>query len=770
VAFTLILMFAVFLSTAAQESLPRQEQPFKGQQGRTWKDSKPDFPQPVKAPPGAPNVLLILLDDVGFGQTSTFGGPVVTPALDHLAANGLRYNRFHTTALCSPTRAALLTGRNHHAVGAGIITELATGYPGYHNLLPKSAATIAEVLRQNGYNTSAYGKWHNTPDSETSLAGPFDRWPTGLGFEYFYGFFGGDTSQWDPDLVENTSRIEKPRDQKDYHLTTAMADKAIAWMRQQKTIAPDKPFFVYFAPGATHAPHHAPQEWVDKYKGKFNRGWDKLREEVFARQKQLGVIPANAVLTPRPASLPAWDWLNADQKRLYARMMEIYAGFLAHTDAQVGRVIEAIAQLGVMDNTLIIYIVGDNGASGEGGLHGSVNELKLFNGIPDTMEANLARIEQLGGPLTFNHYPAGWAHAGSTPFPWVKQVASHFGGMRNPVVISWPQRIKDKGGLRTQFHHVIDVVPTILEAAGIQAPRGVNGIPQQPLDGVSMAYTFDDAKAKGRRVTQYFELLGNRGIYHDGWMASAFRGRLPWAAAAQSKEFDDDEWELYNLEEDFSQSNNLAAKDPKKLRALQDIFWIEAAKNNVLPLDDRTIARFDVSSRPSLMADRQSFTFYPGLLRLPEGSAPDLKNKSHSITISADIPAAGAEGVLVTQGGRFGGYGLFIQNGKLTYIYNLAMEKTWTITSSDKVPAGKVTLRYEFTYDGGGAGRGGIGRLFINGKPVGEGRIERTLPFRLSLSESFDVGEDTGTPMTESYQTPFRFSGTIHQVRVDLGK
>jgi arylsulfatase len=742
---------------------------FKGVVGRTYKESKPYFAPLVAPPKGAPNVLLVLLDDVGFGQASTFGGPIQTPSLDKLARNGLRYNQFHTTALCSPTRAALLTGRNHHSVGTGVIVEFATGFDGYNAIMPKSAATVAEVLRQNGYNTSAYGKWHNVPEHETSMAGPFDRWPTRMGFEYFYGFFGGDTNQWEPALVENTRRIAKPADKKHYHFTEDIADRAIDWVRSQQTIAAGKPFFMYFAPGACHAPHHAPREWIDKYKGKFDQGWDKVREETFARQKQLGVVPANAKLTPRPDCLPAWESLSADEKRLYARMQEVFAGFLSHTDHEVGRVIDTIEEIGQLDNTLVLYIVGDNGASAEGGLQGSVNETRLFSRVPEDLQANLKMIDQLGGPLTYNHYPAGWAHAGCTPFQWVKQIASHFGGTRNPMVVSWPKRIHDKGGLRTQFHHVIDVAPTILEATGISAPAVVNGVPQKPVDGVSMAYTFDHPEAKSRRTTQYFEMLGNRAIYHDGWIAAAFRGRLPWSMIVPTYGFDDVRWELYHVAEDFSEADDLAAKEPQRLRRLQDLFWVEAAKNNVLPLDDRVAFRVDPLTRPSVTAGRTKFTYFPGTIRLPEMSAPAMKNCSYTITAEAVIPEAGAEGMLLTQGGRFGGHGLFVQGGKLTYVYNLAGAYVYTITSDRKVPSGEVTLRYEFARNFGLAGAGGTGRLFINGKKVGEGAIERTVPGRFSLDEGLDVGEDTGTPVCESYQVPFKFTGTLKRVIIELG-
>ncbi|BAY60150.1 sulfatase [Calothrix brevissima NIES-22] len=750
---------------ATSEVLPVPLPEFKGKIGLTYKESQPDFPQPITAPANAPNVLLVILDDVGFGQASTFGGPVDTPNLTRLAETGLRYNQFHTTALCSPTRAALLTGRNHHSVNTGVVEELATGYPGYTTVLPKSAATVAEILRQNGYNTAAFGKWHNTPDFETSAAGPFDRWPTGLGFEYYYGFLGGDTNQWSPALVENTKRVDKPN-KPDYHLTPDLVDHAIAWIRNQQSIAPEKPFFAYLATGATHAPHHAPKEWIDKYKGKFDQGWDKLREETFARQKQLGVIPANAQLTPRPQELPAWDSLSAEQQKLYAHMAEVFAGFLGHTDYEVGRLINAVDQLGELDNTLVIYVVGDNGASAEGGLTGSVNELQVFNGVPENLQQLLAAYDDLGSPKTFNHFPAAWAWAVNTPFQWTKQIASHFGGTRNPLVISWGANIKDKGSIRSQFHHVIDITPTILEVAGITAPKQVNGVKQQPIEGTSLAYTFNNPNASSHRETQYFEMLGNRAIYDEGWVAAARHGRLPWERTVKGS-FDTDEWELYNIAEDFSEANNLAKKNPEKLEKLQKLFLKEAKKHNVLPLDDRIAERFDVKIRPSLTRGRTTFTYYPGTVGIPEGSAPNLKNRSFTITANVEVPENGAEGVILTQGGRFAGWSFFLEDGKPTYVYNYANTARYTIQSPEKLPSGKSTIRFNFDYDGG-VGAGGIGKLFINDQLLAEGRVDKTIAYRLALDETFDVGRDTGTPVVDTYQVPFNFTGNLQQVSLDL--
>ncbi|MFN6564593.1 MAG: arylsulfatase [Nostoc sp. ChiSLP01] len=770
---SLIVSLAIIILTvsspalaATSKVLPIPQPEFKGKIGITYKDSKPDFPQPITAPAKAPNVLLVILDDVGFGQASTFGGPVETPNLTRLAETGLRYNQFHTTALCSPTRAALLTGRNHHSVNTGVVEELATGYPGYTTILPKSAATVAEVLRQNGYNTAAFGKWHNTPDFETSAAGPFERWPTGLGFEYFYGFLGGDTNQWSPALVENTKRVEKPANNPDYHLTPDLVDHAIAWIRNQQSIAPDKPFFTYLATGATHAPHHAPKAWIDKYKGKFDQGWDKLREEIFARQKQLGVIPASAQLTPRPQELPAWDSLSAEQKKLSAHMAEVFAGFLAHTDYEIGRLIDAVDQLGELDNTLVIYIVGDNGASAEGGITGTVNELKFFNGVPENLPQLLASYDDLGSPKTFNHFPAAWAWGVSTPFQWTKQIASHFGGTRNPLVISWGEGIKDRGGIRSQFHHVIDIAPTILEVTGIAAPKEVNGVKQQPIEGTSLVYSFDNPDAPSTRETQYFEMLGNRAIYDRGWIAAARHGRLPWERTVKG-DFDTDKWELYNIAEDFSEANNLAEENPDKLEKLQKLFLKEARNHQVLPLDDRVLDRFDVKIRPSLNAGRTNFTYYPGVFGIPEGSAPNLKNRSFSITANVEIPETGAEGILLTQGGRFAGWSFFVEDGKPTYIYNYANADRYIIQSREKLPPGKSILRFDFDYDGG-IGAGGIGKLFINQQQVAEGRIEKTIAYRLALDETFDIGRDTGTPVVDTYQVPFAFTGNLQQVSLEL--
>ena len=751
-------------------SLPRPDFKFPGTVGRTYKTSDPpQFPQPVKAPAGAPNVVLILLDDSGFGQYSTFGGGIPAPTLDKLAAEGLKYNRFHTTALCSPTRAALITGRNHHSAATGVITEAATGYDGYTCVLPRSCGTIGQVLQQYGYTTAWIGKNHNTPAWETSAAGPFDRWANGLGFDYFYGFNAGDMNQWDPVLFENRNLV--PRSTKPgYHLTEDLADKAIAWTRQVTSIAPDKPFFLYVAPGANHSPHHAPQEWIDRFRGKFDAGWDAYREATFQRQKQLGIIPANAKLTSRSAGLPAWDSLNDGQKRIYARMMEVFAGFAAHVDHHMGRIVDAVKQLPNADNTIFLYIVGDNGASAEGGLEGSINENLFFNGFPEEWEKNLEHIDELGGPKWFNHFPSAWAHAMNTPFQWTKQVASHLGGTRNPLVVSWPAKIKDRGGLRSQFVHTIDLVPTLYEAIGITPPQVLNGIPQKPIEGTSFLGSLFDPKAPESRPTQYFELLVNRGIYHQGWLASS-RSFVPWVPVRG--EFDPltARWELYNLDEDFTQSNDIAAQHPDKLRELESIFWKEAEKYNVLPLDWRAVERLsaELQGRPSLAGKRRQFVYFPGQVALPDGASPPMLNKSWTITADVEIPAGGAEGMIYTHGGLTGGLGLYLQEGRCHFSYNmLAIDRY--LVSSAPLPQGRVSLKVQFQYEGqpGELGKGGAVTLLANGRKIGEGKLPKTVPLQFSLGEGVDVGRDSGSAVSDQYRLPFEFTGKIEKVTVDL--
>jgi len=776
-ALSLALGAALPLPAGAQEVLPRPPEPFKGKIARTAAESTPDFPRGIEAPKGAPNVLLILTDDVGFGAASTFGGPIPTPTFDKLAKAGLRYNTFHTTALCSPTRSALITGRNHHTNATGVITEMGTGYPGYNSLMPKSSGSIGEILKQNGYNTSWFGKNHNVPDWQTSQAGPFDLWPTGLGFEYFYGFIGGDTDQWHPAIFDGTKPIEAPNDPK-YHLDADLADHAIAWIRQQNSLAPDKPFFAYYAPGLTHAPHHAPKDWIAKFKGQFDQGWDKLREETFARQKQMGIIPANAKLTARPNEIPSWDSRSADEKKLYAHMMEVYAGSLAYVDHNIGRVIQAVEDTGEMDNTLIIYEMGDNGASGEGTLQGLSNEVGVAgNGVEETIPYLLSIMNDLGGPTTYNHYPVGWAHAMDTPFQWTKQVASHFGGTRNDLVISWPKRIKQTGEVRSQFSSVIDIVPTILEAAGVKEPTMINGVKQTPIEGTSLVYSFDDAKTATHHPSQYFELMGNRGVYDNGWMANTSPLKLPWAKVsldAPTPNPDDFKWELYNIAEDFSQANNLATQNPAKLKELQAVFEREAQKYNVYPLDSSLAERMDVRLRPSLTRGRSTFTYYPGTIRVPEGAAPDLKSKDFTVTAEVVIPEGGADGVLITQGGRFGGWGLLIIDGKPQFVHAFSNQPQhkYRVASNEKLAAGKHTIKLDFKYDGPGMGKSGTGTLSVDDRQVAQGKIERTIPVRFSLDETFDVGEDTGTPVVEDYlaKMPFKFTGTLNKVVIELGK
>lgn len=749
--------------------LPRPDFRFPGEVGRTFQDSdKAQFPQPVKAPAGAPNIVLILLDDAGFGQFGTFGGGIPSPTMDKLAAEGLRYNRFHTTALCSPTRAALITGRNHHSAAFASITEVATGYDGYTGILPKECGTLGEVLWQNGYCTAWVGKNHNTPPWETSAAGPFDRWANGLGFEYFYGFNAGDMNHWNPILYENRNLVPASNDP-DYHLTEDLADKSIAWVRKMKSIAPDKPFFLYVAPGATHAPHHAPQEWIEKFRGKFDGGWDQYREETLARQKKLGVVPADTKLTERSHGLPAWDSLNADQKRLYARMMEVFCGYGAHVDHHMGRIVDAVKALPGADNTLFVYIAGDNGSSAEGGIEGSLCENMFFNGFPEKWQDNIKAIDELGGPRHFNHFPSAWAHAMNTPFQWTKQVASHFGGTRNPLIVSWPAKIKNKGEVRSQFLHVIDIAPTIYEICGITPPRVLNGVQQKPIEGTSFAATFGDAKAPERHKTQYFEMFVNRGLYHDGWIASATSFE-PWNPNRGAFDPDQQKWELYNVAEDFSQSENLAAKHPEKLRQLQDLWWVEAARYHVLPLDWRGSERFnsEAMGRPSLVRGRKSMTYYPGTIGVPDAASPPMINKSWTITADVELTGDKTNGMVVTHGGLEGGYGLYLRDGVPTFVYNFLGTERMTFAAKEPLPKGKVKLAVDFRYDGGGMGKGGAITLSANGQPIAEGRLAKTIPVQFSLGEGLDVGRDVGSAVDFTYKLPFEFTGTIEKVTVDL--
>lgn len=755
-------------------TLPFPEMKTPGVIGNTFKDSTPPVRKWVKPPADAPNVVVVLLDDVGFGAAGTFGGVIPTPKLDDLASRGLSFDRFHTTAMCSPTRASLLTGRNPHAVGSGVVSELSTAYDGYIGIIPRSAATLAEILRQHGYATSAWGKWHNTPVWESSVNGPFDHWPTGHGFDKFYGFLGGETDQYEPALIDNTTPIQRS-EKPGYNLTEDLADHAIAWMQQQKSITPDKPFFVYFAPGATHAPLQAPKPWIDRFKGRFDQGWDKVREEIFARQKALGVLPANTVLTPRPEGLPAWDSLPRDEKKVAARLMEAYAGMLAHTEDQVGRLAETLRKMGQFDNTLFIYVVGDNGASGEGGLNGHFHEIDIFNGVAEDPAAVVKRLDEIGGPNSAPHFPAAWAWAMGTPFQWTKQVASHFGGTRNPMVVTWPEGIRTPGGVRSQFAYVSDLMPTILEAANIPVPKQVNGVAQQPVDGQSLVYTFNAPDAADRRRSQYFEMIGNRAMYLDGWMASTTPNHMPWNIANRGPSaLGTERWELYHIDSDFSQAHDLAGQNPGKLRQLQELFRVEARKNKVLPLDDRFLERLSLTNdaaqaqqRPSLTAGRTRFVYYQGAVRINEASAPNIKNRSYAITVKLNVPEAGGEGVLVAQGGAASGWSLYVsRDGFPVYTYVFAGRRT-TMTGASRLPTGAVELRFEFDYDGNGRGKGGIGRMLVNGQSAGEIRLERTVPNLFSISESFDVGTDTMSPVG-SYPRDYRFTSKIDTVVVDL--
>src|SRR5688572_7254353 len=722
----------------------------------------------VKAPEGAPNVVVFLIDDIGFGHASSFGGAIPMPVLDRLAKQGLRYNRFHTTALCSPTRVAILTGRNHHSNNAGAIMEVATAFPGNTGARPQSITPLAEILRQNGYSTSAFGKYHETAPWEVSVSGPFDRWPTHSGFDKFYGFIGGETNQWAPLVHDGTVKVEVEMTL-DYHFTTDMTNQAIRWIRAQQSLTPDKPFFSYFATGATHAPHHVPKEWIAKFTGKFDAGWDVYRQETFERQKKLGLVPQNAKLADRPADIKAWDSLSADEKRLFARQMEVFAAFAAHTDYEIGRVVQAIEDLGELDNTLIFYEVGDNGASAEGGMNGMFNEMTYFNGVVESVPNMLANIDKWGGPETFPHMAAGWAVAGNTPFMWTKQVAANFGGTRNPLVVSWPNRIKAKGEIRSQFHHVVDIAPTVLEAANLPEPKTVNGVTQAPMEGVSMVYTFDNAKAAERHTTQYFEIFGNRAIYHEGWVAATVH-KAPWEAEPR-RGLAEDVWELYNVDEDFSESTDLAKSNPAKLKELQALFMKEAERYRVLPIDDRVLVRFDpaAAGRPDLMAGRKTLTVYEGMTGMMENAFINIKNQSFTVTADVEIPSGAANGVILAQGGRFGGWSLYVKDGRPAYTYNFVGLQQYTVNATEKLSPGKATITLDFAYDGNGRGKGGTATISVNGRKVGEGRIERTNANIFSGDDAADVGVDEGTNVSAAYkQTDNRFTGRIEKVKVDV--
>jgi arylsulfatase A-like enzyme len=769
-------------TTIDGKQIPPPPPEFGGVINEKASDSKAWWAPRVVPPKGAPNVLLIMTDDQGFGAPSTFGGVIPTPAMDRIAKAGLRYTNFHSTSLCSPTRAALITGRNHHSVGSGVVGEIATGFPGYDSIIPIDKGTIGTILKANGYATSWFGKDHNTPSYQSSQAGPFEQWPNGMGFEYFYGFVGGDASQWQPNLFRNTTAIYPFLNNPGWNMQTAMADEAIGYIKQLKEIAPGKPWLVYYVPGATHSPHHPTPEWIKKIGDMhlFDEGWNKLRETIFANQKRLGIMPEDARLTPWPKELPQWDSLSREQKRLFIKQADVYGAYLAYADHEIGRVIQAVEDLGELDNTLIIYIGGDNGASAEGMLDGTPNEFTTFNGVAVPVKDQFLWYPFWGSERTFPHYAAPWAWAMDTPFKWVKQVPSHFGGTAQGVAMSWPGHINDVGGVRRQFHHVIDVVPTILEAAGIPAPDTINGIKQNPIEGVSMAYTWDKANANAttRHTTQYFEMLGNRAIFHDGWVAATTPATLPWELSTKTPPdvITGYNWELYNVNEDPTQFNDLAARMPEKVKELQELFYAEAKKYNVLPLDNSTLARWN-TPRPSLTAGRTEFTYSGELTGVPGSAAPDIKNKSYTITAEVEIPKGGAEGMIVTEGGRFGGYGLFlskgvgdIRRGKVVFLYNL-LDLKRTLWEGPELKAGKHTIVFDFKSDGSGLGKGGTGVLSVDGKEVARNSMEHTIPVTFPEDETFDVGQDTRTGVAlvkYRYDPPFKFTGKINKLTFKL--
>jgi arylsulfatase A-like enzyme len=769
-------------TTIDGKQLPPPDPKFGGVIREKASESTPWWAPRVVPPKGAPNVLLIMTDDQGFGAPGTFGGVIPTPTMDRIAQAGLRYTNFHSTSLCSPTRAAIITGRNHHSVGFGVVGEIATGFPGYDSIIPIEKGTIGTILKANGYATSWFGKDHNTPFYQASQAGPFDQWPNGMGFDYFYGFVGGDASQWQPNLFRNTTAIYPFQGNPGWNLETAMADEAIQYMKQLKEIAPGKPWLVYYVPGATHAPHHPTPEWVKKISDMhlFDEGWNKVREKIFANQKRLGIMPENARLTPWPKDLPEWDSLSWDEKKLFIRQADIYGAYLAYADHEIGRVVQAVEDLGELDNTLIIYIGGDNGASAEGMLNGTPNEFTTFNGVPVPVKDQFLWYPFWGSERTFPHFAAGWAWAMDTPFKWVKQVPSHFGGTAQGVVMSWPGHITDLGGIRRQFHHVIDIVPTILEAAGIPQPDTINGIKQIPIEGVSMAYTWENANAASptRHTTQYFEMLGNRAIYQNGWVAATTPVTLPWELSTKTPPdvITGYSWELYNVEEDPTQSNDLAASMPDKVKQMQDLFYAEAKKYNVLPLDNTTLARWN-TPRPSLTAGRTVFTYSGELTGTPASAAPDIKNKSYTITAEVEIPDGGAEGMIVTEGGRFGGYGLFLSKGefgvgrgKAVFLYNL-LDLKRTIWEGPELEAGRHTIVFDFKSSEPGLGKGGIGVLSVDGKEVARNTLDHTTPITFPEDETFDIGQDTrtGVALLEyRYDVPFRFTGKINKLTFKL--
>ncbi|WP_013630157.1 arylsulfatase [Rubinisphaera brasiliensis] len=759
------------IATAQQPNrsdLPIPLSPFEGKIGKTYKESQADWQHPPSPPEGAPNVIVILLDDVGFGQMSTFGGLIPTPNFDKLASKGLRFNRFHTTAICGPTRAALLTGRNHHECGNGFLMEWATGFPNYSTMIPKETATVGEVLQDNGYATWWFGKNHNTPDWETTVAGPFDRWPTGLGFDYFYGFNAGETHQYYPVLFENTVAVEpKQTPDQGYHFMADMTDRAVARMKFSKSVAPKKPFFMYFAPGAMHAPHHAPPEWRKKFDGKFDMGWEKYREQVYQRQLAMGIIPDGTKLTLRPDWVPAWDSLSDQQKELYTALMENFAGYFAYTDHEIGRLLDAVNELPDADNTLVIYIAGDNGASAEGGHDGTLNEIRNLNGLTTPIESVLKNLDKLGGPETEPHYPIGWAWAGNTPFQWTKQIASHLGGTRNPMVVSWPAKIKHDDEPRDAFLHVVDVLPTILEAAGVPMPESVNGIKQKPLSGKSFLASFTDLGFQGRS-SQYFEIVSNRSMYEDGWKANAHHS-FPWRGDYAPGNWDQDEWELYYLPDDFSEAVNLAEKHPEKLAELKAKFDKAAREHQVYPLDDRFAPRIALPKPPVPGFDPKSntYTYYPGAIRIPEAAAPPVKNRSWTMTSKVKTTGEKAEGVIVGFGGVASGITLYLENGVPVFDYNYFDEHT-VLRGDSVLPADEATIVVDFAYEGGEKPGGPATiTLTVNDKQVAQKKMDATVPGRFGI-DTFGIGEDTGQPVTPNYQPPFEFTGEIESVQFQI--
>jgi arylsulfatase len=772
--FSLALCTALAATAVAQTVpdrtvLPIQEPEYPYSTELDAREATPPSRFEVKAPAGAPNVLVVLVDDLGFAGTSTFGGPVGTPTFDRFAEKGLIYNNFHTTAVCSPTRAAIKSGRNHHVNNMGGIIETGTAFPGNTGQIPNSVAPIAETLRLNGYSTGAFGKWHETAAWEASVSGPFDRWPTHQGFDKFYGFLGGETNQWAPFIYDGVTPVELPEDP-NYHFLTDMTDEAIAWIKYQKALTPDKPFFVYFAPGATHAPHHVPKKWIARWKNKFDQGWDTLREEILALQIERGIVPKGTTLAPKPKAIPDWDKLSADEKKLFTHQVEVFAAYVEMTDYEIGRVIKAIEETGQLENTLIFLVYGDNGTSAEGGRNGMFSEMTYFNGVQETVPDMLKVMDKWGGPETYPHMAAGWAVAFDTPYQWTKQVASDHGGTKVGMVIHWPKGIKAKNEMRTQFTHVIDVAPTILDAAGLPEPKEVNGTPQRPMDGVSMVYTFDDSKAKERHTTQYFEMFGNRAIYHDGWFARTIH-KAPWERNPR-RGLAEDIWELYDTRTDFSLVNDLAKKNPKKLAEMQALFMKEAEKNYVLPIDDRTVERVNaaIAGRPDLMAGRTSLTLAEGMTGMTENVFLNIKNRSKTITAEVEVPEDGGNGAIIVQGGRFGGWALYVKDGIPAYDYNFLGLKRFTVAATEKLKPGESTIRFEFAYDGGGLAKGGTGTLYVNDKKVAEGRIERTQPMVFSADETADVGIDLATPVVEAIGSEHesKFTGKIHKVTVEV--